>query len=247
VAALIGQIGLPLDDGRQQLCLPPVAWGKLMRGFEPGGPLSGLLQQSHHLHRAALGSLASPFGSGFVRFLSAWALLNLGVAPFFAYYPLLMQENYGIGPTSTAFLYALAAAVGIGLFVLAGRAAKQRGSRLVFQAGLALRIAGFGMLGVLTLIPLSSRLAFAVLGFTLVMLAWPVLSVSGTGLAARLTPIGEGAAMGLLAASTALATVFGTFLGGPLVEAFGYKIVPLIAVACLAAAAMLMGRWEPTP
>jgi MFS family permease len=247
VAALVGHIGLPSDDRRQQLCLPPLAWGKLMRGFEPGAPPSGLLQQSHHLHRAALGSVASPLGGGFVRFLSAWALVNLGVAPFFAYYPLLMKENYGIGPTSTAFLYALAAAIGIGLFGLAGRAAKQKGPRLVFQAGLALRMAGFGILGVLTLTPLPGKFAFAILAFTLVMLAWPVLSVSGTGLAARLTPISEGAAMGLLAASNALATVFGTFLGGPLVEAFGYKIVPLIAVACLAGAEILMGRWEPTP
>jgi predicted MFS family arabinose efflux permease len=244
LALLVGRIGLPADDGRRRLRLPPLAWGKLMRGFQPSHPPGGLLQHSHHLHRAALGSLAFPLGGGFARFLLAWASLNLGVAPFFAYYPLFMKKSYGIAPTSTAFLYALAAAVGIGLFVLAGRVAKQRGSRLVFKVGLALRMAGFSILGVLTLMPLSGKVVFAMLGFALVMLAWPVLSVSGTGLAARLTPIGEGAAMGLLAASNAVATVLGTFLGGPLVEAFGYKIVPLIAVAALAGAEILMGRWR---
>jgi predicted MFS family arabinose efflux permease len=247
LALLIGRIGLPADDGRREISLPPLAWGKLMRGFQPGAPLGGLLQHSHHLQRAAFGRLASPLGAGFAQFLLAWALLNLGVAPFFAYYPLLMKKSYGIAPTSTAFLYALAAAVGIGLFVLSGRVAKRRGSWLVFQVGLALRMAGFGMLGVLTLIPLSGKVVFAMLGFTLVMLAWPVLSVSGTGLAARLTPIGEGAALGLLAASAAVATVLGIFLGGPLVEAFGYRIVPLIAVTALAGAEILMGRWRRGP
>ena len=66
----------------------------------------------------------------------------------------------------------LAAGVGIGLFVLAGRVAKQIGSRLVFRAGLALRMAGFGVLGVLTLIPVPGAVA-------LVMLAWPVSASPG--------------------------------------------------------------------
>lgn len=72
------------------------------------------------------------------------------------------------------------------------------------------------------------------------MLAWPVLSVSGTGLAERLTPIGEGAAMGPLAACNALATVFGTFLGGPVVEESGYKAVPMMARAGFAGAEILV-------
>jgi hypothetical protein len=50
-------------------------------------------------------------------------------------------------------------------------------------------------------------------------------SVSGAGLAASLTPIGEGAAMGLLAASSAMATLLGTVLAGPLVKALGYQVV----------------------
>ncbi len=48
--------------------------------------------------------------------------------------------------------------------------------------------------------------------------------------------------MGLLAASNAMATVFGTFLAGPLVEAVDYWVVPLIAIAGVAGAAALMGN-----
>jgi MFS family permease len=121
---------------------------------------------------------------------------------------------------------------------LAGWLARRSGSRRVFRLGLALRIAGFAVLVAVTLMP--HRSIVAALGFVLIMLGWPVLSVSGTGFAAQLTSIGEGAAMGLLAASNATATVFGTFLGGPLVEALGYKVVPLIALVGLLAAEMVM-------
>jgi MFS family permease len=240
LALVVGQIGLPSGGRRHGMSLPPLAWGHLMGGFHSGPPVGGLLQHSHHLQGAALRRLPSSLGGGFGRFLLAWAAVNFGVAPFFAYYPLIMKTSYSIVPTTTALLYALAAAVGIGLFVLAGRMAQGYGPHLVFRLGLAVRMAGFGVLAGLTLVRPSSVSAAAMLGFTLVMLAWPVLSVSGTGLAAILTPIGEGAAMGLLAASNAMATVAGTFLAGPLVEALGYRVAPLIAIAGLLSAAVLM-------
>jgi MFS family permease len=55
-------------------------------------------------------------------------------------------------------------------------------------------------------------------------------------------PIGEGAAMGLLAASSAIATLSGTILTGPLVEVFGYRLIPPIAIIGLLSAVVLMGR-----
>ena len=74
----------------------------------------------------------------------------------------------------------------------------------MFRLGLAVRTAGFAVLAALTLASFSNAPALAVLGFVFVVLAWPILSVSGTWLAASLSPIGEGAAMGLLAASSAM-------------------------------------------
>jgi MFS family permease len=240
VALVVGRIGLPADGGRPRTRLPPVAWGRLMSGFQSGPPMGGLLQYSHHLQAAVLRRLRRPLGGEFSRFVLAWAALNFGVAPFFAYYPLMMKKSYGIVPTTTALLYALSAAVGVGLFVLAGHVTQRRGPRFVFRVGLALRTAGFGVLAVLIFALPAAMPAIAMSGFALVMLAWPVLSVSGTGLAASLTPIGEGAAMGMLAASNAMATVIGTFLAGPLVAALGYRIVPPIAIAGLLSAAALM-------
>jgi MFS family permease len=243
VALVVGRIGLPADGRgyRPRLRPPSVAWGRVMRGFQSGPPLGGLLQYSHHLQTAALRRLHRPLGGEFGRFLLAWAAVNFAVAPFFAYYPLMMRNSYGIAPT-TALLYALAAAIGIGLFVLSGRLAQQYGPGFVFRLGVALRLAGFVALALPALALPVGVSAPAMLGFALVMLAWPVLSVSGTGLAASLTPIGEGAAMGLLTATNAIATVFGTFLAGPLVAALGYRIVSPIAIAGLLGAGALMQR-----
>jgi MFS family permease len=48
--------------------------------------------------------------------------------------------------------------------------------------------------------------------------------------------------MGLLAASGAIATLSGTILTGPLVETFGYRVLPPIAIIALLSAAVLMGK-----
>jgi MFS family permease len=248
LAILVGHFGLPSDKQPHRTRLPPLAWGRLMSGFHSDPAIGGLLHHSHNLHGEALRSLPKSLGGAFGRFLLAWAAIHFGVAPFMAYYPLIMNDVYNIPPTTTATLYALAMTVGIGLFVWAGRAARQYGPRIVFRLGLAVRLAGFGILAALALISPWSEPAAAMVGFILVVLAWPVLSVSGTGLAARMAPpIGEGAAMGLLAASSAIATLSGTILTGPLVEAFGYQVIPPIAIIRLLSAAALMSKRRGVP
>jgi predicted MFS family arabinose efflux permease len=109
------------------------------------------------------------------------------------------------------------------LFVLAGQWAGRLGDRPRYLGGLMVRLAGFALLSLRLLPwPLPGRTGLALLGFGLIVLAWPLLSVAGTGLAARLTPIGEGAAIGLLSATGALATVLGSIIAGPAVRALGY-------------------------
>ncbi|MBV8523572.1 MAG: MFS transporter [Acetobacteraceae bacterium] len=242
LAIVVGHLGLPSDGRPHGMRLPSLAWSQLMGGFHSGPPVGGILHHSHHLQREALTRLPRALSGEFGRFLSAWAAINFGVAPFFAYYPLIMKSSYGILPATTSLLYALAAGLGIGLFALAGRVSQRHGNRLVFRFGLAVRIAGFAVLAALTLASFSNAPALAVLGFLFVVLAWPILSVSGTGLAASLSPIGEGPAMGLLAASSAMATLLGTVLAGPLVQAFGYGVVSPIAVVGLLSAALLTGK-----
>lgn len=148
----------------------------------------------------------------------------------------MLTKSYGFAAHASATIYAVAAALSIGLYVLASRLATRFGARHVYRAGLALRIAGF----ILLLVPFFTSMAdnggmqWGAVGFLLIVLAWPLLSVSGTDLAARLTPFSEGEAVGLLNAALALATAIGTILSGPLIHRWGYETIPLTALAGLA-------------
>ena len=86
---------------------------------------------------------------------------------------------------------------------------------------------------------MEDRTLCGVAGFSLIVIAWPLLSVSGTDLGARLTPFSEGAAVGLLNTALALATALGIVFSGPLVAHWGYKTVPVTALAGLVAALFL--------
>ncbi len=208
----------------------------------------GLLHHSHHLSRAGWSALPRTLRTVFGRFLISWFAASLGVAGFFAYFPLMMRDGYAISAGVTSLAYAAAAAVGIALFILASRWAGSRGPGLVYRAGLILRIAGFALLLVMYFLPFPGQGEAALAGFVLIVLAWPILSVAGTSLAADLTTGSEGSAMGMLNASAALATVLGTFASGPLVHLLGYGIVAVLALAGLIAALVLgRGLEEPAP
>jgi MFS family permease len=151
-----------------------------------------------------------------------------------------MRRSFGIDPSLTASAYAVSAALGTALFVLAGSWAGRYGDRFLYLVALAVRLGGFLLLGLLMMLAVPGQAGLALLGFGLITLAWPLLSVAGTGLAARLTPIGEGAAMGLLSATGALATVLGTVIAGPAVRELGYPaaiVAGLLGVAVSAAIA----------
>jgi MFS family permease len=243
-AILVGSIGLPVKRTKR-IRMEPLARMRmlpLLHSTQLGPGFGGLLHHSHHQQWAAVRGLSKAMSGPFGRLLLAWAAYNFGVAGFFAYFPLMMRQSYGVPPAVTAATYAVAAGVGIFLFLAAGRLAVSHGSRIVFQAGLSLRLVGFLLLALpfVVALPDAASIGIALFAFMLAMMAWPVLSVSGTALTARLTPIGEGAAMGLLNASGALATVIGTFASGPLVHMWGYVSLPMLAVAGLAVAEFLM-------
>jgi MFS family permease len=238
IAVVVGRIGLPVDGHNLPLHNPlsHLPLQPLLRTIQIGPLLGGLLHHSHHLQWEGIRGLPHVVGSPFGRFLLAWFAYNAGVAAYFAYYPLMMSKSYGVPPEVTALAYSVAAGIGVFLFIAAARLSMRHGSQVVFQVGLALRLLGFGLLALPFALVLPSRAFIALFGLLLAMLAWPVLSVAGTALAARLTPISEGAAIGLLSATGALATVLGTFAGGPLVHNFGYGIVPWLAIGGLGVA-----------
>jgi predicted MFS family arabinose efflux permease len=68
----------------------------------------------------------------------------------------------------------------------------------------------------------NRRGPLGLLAFLFVVLAWSLLSVSGTALTAELSPVGEGEGMGLFNATTAVAGVIGSVLGGWIAGRWGY-------------------------
>jgi MFS family permease len=224
-ALVVARIGLPV--GRP--AVKPLS--------SPG--LGALPQQAHRLSWADASRLPEMLRHPFGRFLLSWFAYNLGVAAFFAYFPLLMRHSFGIEPDVTAVGYAVSAALGTVLFVLGGQWAGRFGDRLLYLVALGVRLVGFVLLALLLVVPVPGAGGLALLGFGLITLAWPLLSVAGTGLAARLTPIGEGAAIGLLSATGALATVVGNIVAGPVVRELGFPVALLAGLLGTAVAAAI--------
>lgn len=207
---------------------------------------SGVAAHVYRLNWQGLRQVPQAVGTPFGRFLLSWFMLALAVAALFSYFPLMLAKSYGIAVDFSARIYAIAAALSIGLYVLTSHLASLYGVRRLYRAGLVLRIGGFALLGApfLTLMESKDATVLGVAGFVLIVVAWPLLSVSGTELAARLTPFSEGAAVGLLNAALALATAIGTIISGPVVHHWGYGIIPLTALAGLLISLLLAAEGE---
>ena len=194
---------------------------------------SGVDLHFYHLNLNGLRRLPQTLGTAFGRFLLSWFVFAFAVAAFFSYFPLMLAKGYGIAAHASAMIYAVTAALGIGLYVLTSRLTGRYGPARVYRAGLMLRLLGFGLLLVPLLIPMSAGSPLGVVGFALIVIAWPLISVSGTDLGASLTPFSEGAAVGLLNAALALATALGIVVSGPLVARWGYATIAAMAIAGL--------------
>jgi DHA1 family tetracycline resistance protein-like MFS transporter len=190
----------------------------------------------HHMNANTWRQLRSTLRSPFGLFLAVWSLAFAGVAAFFALYPVLMQQVYQVAPDVSSVGFAVAAGLGLALYSPAGAWSEHFGATRVMQAALGVRLLAFlGLLG-LGLAPISGPSWLALLAFAFTVLAWSLLSVSGTALTARLSPAGEGEGMGVYNAVTALAGVIGAALGGWVAGLWGYR-----AVSGLAAAGVAMG------
>lgn len=200
---------------------------------------SGIAFHFHALNAHGLRRLPAAFGTPFGRFLVSWFMLAFGVAAFFTYFPVMLADSYGMSSHFSSLIYAVVAAVGIALFVLASRWSARLGSGRVYQFGLWVRLLGFALLLLPLVAPLRQRFAFAAAGFALIVIAWPILSVAGTDLAARLAPFSEGAAVGLFNSALSLATVIGAFASGAQVAAFGYRSVAIAGLVGVGAAIVL--------
>jgi len=242
-AIIIGHFGLPgsKPGGIKEHHLHHLdyhALAKFRRVEFLGG---GILRHSHHLNMAAFRSMGKLLRSMFGFFILSWFIMAFGVAAFFAYFPLAMKSAYDVSPGLTSLIYGVAGGAGIALYPLSTRLADRFSVGMVYRGGLLLRLVGFGMLLALVFIHISYRPLLASVAFAFIILAWPVLSVTGTTITAEITPVSEGEAMGLFNASGAIGTVLGTVLGGPMVHFLGYTAVSLTGVCGVGLSLLLAG------
>ncbi len=194
----------------------------------------------HHVRLNGLKRIVLEMESPYGLFLTAWLLSFSGSAAFFSLYPVLMDKVYGVLPGLSATGYALAAGLGLILYAPAGRRSGARGALAVLRDALALRIIAFIALTVFATEPIPGRGWFAMLFFLVVVLAWSLLSVSSTALAAALSPRNEGEGIGVFNAVTSFSGVIGAALGGWAAGQWGYDIIPVMGIVGVAAGFLMV-------
>ncbi len=189
----------------------------------------------HHLTAEVMSGLGGLLRSPFGLFLLVWLLTFGGTAVIFSLYPILMQGLFNVAPDVSSPVFALAAGIGLFLYSPAGAWSARLGTRRVLRVGFAVRLAAVAAILALGAAHAASLSWLALLGFVFIVLAWSLLSVSSTALAAVLSPAGEGAGLGLFNAVTALAGVLGSFLGGAIAGASGFPAALALSLAAILA------------
>jgi DHA1 family tetracycline resistance protein-like MFS transporter len=185
----------------------------------------------HHLSLKGIKQFGLVLRSRFGLFLAIWLLTFAGSAAVFSQYPLLMQKVFSIGPDISSVAFGIMAGLGLTLYTPAGNWSERFGSVPILRISLVMRLAAFVGLFALGFAHFGFQGWLALVAFAFVVFAWSLMSVSGTALAADLSPVGEGEGMGIFNAVNALAGVVGAALGGWVAGSWGYVTTSVVAVA----------------
>jgi MFS family permease len=200
-------------------------------------------QRLFHLPtRRGLQTLLRELETPLALLLIVWFVAFVAISAVMTMFPLAIIRAFGGSAELPATTYAFAAAGSLAIYPLAAHIAKQRGARFVLRAGFAARAVAIALLAVAFLpwmdaVPLATALG----GFVVLVLAWPLLGVSGTALVAELTLGEKGEALGLFNASSSLAGAVGAFLGGWAMDVAGYGSVCALGAVVVALAVLGSG------
>ena len=189
---------------------------------------------------SGLATLVRELDMPFAHLQIVWFVAFVAISAVLTMFPLAMVENFAVAPGLPATTYAFASAISLGVYPVAAILARQYGEHRILRAGFLIRASAMALLG--TAFFLADGAFIAPIGAGILILAWPLLGVSGTALSAQLAPRDEGEALGLFNASTSLAGAVGAFLGGWAMQKVGYGTLCLIGSVVVAlAAASSMG------
>jgi MFS family permease len=185
----------------------------------------------HHLSLSSIRQLGPILRSRFGLFLAVWLLTFAGSATVFSQYPLLMNNLFGITADVSSTAFGVMAGLGLLLYSPAGNWSEKVGAVPVLRVSLVIRLVAFLGLLVLGFTYFGIQNFLALATFALVVFSWSLMTVSGTALAADLSPVGEGEGIGIFNAVNALAGVIGAVLGGWVADTLGYEATYIVAVA----------------
>jgi predicted MFS family arabinose efflux permease len=166
---------------------------------------------------SARGFWILPFAATLVA-MFALQLSNLGFVPLLP----SIQDEFGMSYTQLGLFTGMYGLLAMILSVPAGLAAKRVGERRILMAGLLGVAAGSVLLGEAW----SASSAILFRGLTIVGYRFAFVSVL-IAVALTAPPSLRGRTMGVLGATSALASVVGAPLGGLLVGAFGWRVAIL--------------------
>jgi MFS family permease len=203
---------------------------------------AGAPQRHFHLPTwSGLRTLLRELEMPFARLQIVWFVAFVAIGAVLTMFPLAFVRAFRVSDGLAATTYAFAAAGSLAIYPLAASIAKRLGARLVLRTGYAARTIAIVIMAV-AFLSRADDVPLALAGFVVLVLAWPLLGVSGTALAAQLAPGEKGEALGLFNACSSLAGAVGAFLGGWGMETVGYGMVCMVATAVVALAALCSGR-----
>ena len=240
-ALLVGGWGLPVPGGPfhvPHVRMTRIDLAKHVRRIEP--LTASVTMRLHTFHLADLKRLGALFLTSFGIFLACWFFFSLALSSFSSLYPVFMLKTFGMTSAKSSLLIAIATALSIPLYNVAGRLTTWRGPALILAAGMIVRMIALVGLGVLGMFHASS----ATLLTSLLVIPlfgsfqgiWPLLSVASNDLSAALADFGKGTAIGLFNAAAAIASAAGAIIGGAVAVRFGYPSVGLFAAVGIAVA-----------
>ncbi len=164
-----------------------------------------------------------------------WGLALLAVAPVYAIYPLLMKHSFGVSPRLSSLVYAVSTAIGVCLFIVAGRLSKRFTSTIPFNIAIFLYLFTFLLMMAGYFFKIG---ALGVGGFMLMIFAWSFISVGmNVSVVEMLDGSKRAEALGVANAIQSLDNVIGGMVGGAL--AFHYGEVSIMVLGLLLSLAAL--------
>ncbi len=152
-----------------------------------------------------------------------WIFILLAPAPVYAMYPLLMKKAFHLSTTGSSLVYALSTAVGVVLFITAGKIAKKKSAFLTMNLG----ILSYAISFILMLTGMWSHFYYiGIFGFMLMIFSWAFISTGMNISVVELTDEKKrGEALGLANSFQSIDNVLGGAIGGFLVASMGYQVI----------------------